>query len=60
VIGHRGIAARSSCGDVNNGVGKGFRSLLREVVPDAVLDQPMRVFAGRISSRKRAWRLRMP
>src|SRR5215212_6672825 len=35
--------ARSSFGDVDNGLGKSLRSFLRQVVSNAALDQPMRI-----------------
>src|SRR5215467_11404489 len=36
---------RSGFGDVDDGLSKGLRSFLRQVVPDAAIDGPVRVFA---------------
>ena len=36
---------RSITVDIDYSFGKGTRSFLRQVVPDTVLDKPMRVFA---------------
>jgi hypothetical protein len=36
----------SEAADVDDGFGESLRSLLRQVVPDAALDDPMLVFAG--------------
>jgi hypothetical protein len=32
--------------DVNHGLGKGLRSFLRQIVPDAAGDDPVCIFAG--------------
>src|SRR5277367_6688597 len=40
-----GCWRRSLPGDVDARFGEGVRSLLRQIVPDAALDEPMRVFA---------------
>jgi hypothetical protein len=51
---------RSSEGvDINDGLGKALRSFLRQIVPDAAIDGPVRVlareFAG-IGAGLRVWR----
>src|ERR1700727_1432021 len=40
---HRSVAV-----DVDDGLGKSLRSLLRQIVPDAAGDGPMRVLAGEL------------
>src|SRR5580658_8853925 len=36
-------------GGVDDGFGKGLRGFLRQIVPDAALDGPMRIFAGKFT-----------
>src|SRR3954467_15748408 len=36
---------RSPCGDIDDSFGKGLRSLLRQIVPDAALDEPVLILA---------------
>jgi len=48
-----------NCDDVDDGLGKGLRGFLRQIVSDTVLDQPMLVLAGKflgVSAGVRVWR----
>src|SRR3954447_21278396 len=45
-------------GDVEHGFGERFGRFLRQVVADAVGDEPMRVFAGELSGVRRRVRMR--
>src|SRR5216684_2296506 len=38
--------ATSNFGDVDDSFGEGLRSFLRQIVPDAALDEPVRIIAG--------------
>ena len=40
------IVTGSTFRDIDDSFGKGLRSFLRQVVPDAARDEPVRVFAG--------------
>src|SRR5258707_488702 len=40
-----GRAVGSIAGDFNDSLGKGLRRFLRQIVPDAALDGPVRIFA---------------
>ncbi len=40
------LTHRSITVNFDNSVGKGLRRFLRQIVPDAALDEPVRIFAG--------------
>src|SRR5580700_10499158 len=41
-------SSRSDFGDVDDRFGKGARGFLRQIVPDAARDGPVRIFAGEL------------
>ena len=49
---------RSSCGGVDDGLGKGLRRFLRQVMPHAAGDRPVLVFAGEHLGVGRGFRMR--
>ena len=54
-----GIGAINSASDIDDGLGKGLRRFLWQVVPDAALDEPVLVSAGEllgVGARVRVWR----